>query len=201
MASNVVFQNVNKSGDIEFRVKFGRNKSLVYRKHEQFYYLDLYDNKFGKARFNGICLGLDEIDFLLSIWSDLDSLKTIFPAVKAAEESSSRIHQQEASSWVITHQPTTFAYPHPLEPFQPQAAAYRQTSAFMHPALHAIKQPPPSPPAGSQQIYQCQEAVPLSNYPQKRGLTSYSTDYDTEISSKQTMTPAVIDTGMKKNEI
>ncbi|CAC5369322.1 unnamed protein product [Mytilus coruscus] len=199
MASNVVFQqNVNKSGDTEFRVKFGRNKSLVYRKHDQFYYLDLYDNKFGKARFNGICLRLDEIDFLLSIRSDLDSLNTIFPAGKAAEESSPRIHQQEASNRVITYQPTTFAYPHPPVPLQPQAAAYKQTAAFVHPALYSFKQPPPSPPAGSQQIYQCQEAVPLRNYPQKRGLTSYSTDYDTEISSQQTVTPAVIDTGIKK---
>lgn len=61
MASNVVFQQNGNSGDTEFRVKFGRNKSQVYRRHEQFYYLDLYDNKFGKARFNWICLGLDEI--------------------------------------------------------------------------------------------------------------------------------------------
>ncbi|VDH94121.1 Hypothetical predicted protein [Mytilus galloprovincialis] len=87
MASNVVFQQtVNKSGETEFRVKFGRNKSLVFRKHEQFYYLDLYDNKFGKARFNGICLGLDELDFILSIRRDLDSLSSVFPAGKAAED-------------------------------------------------------------------------------------------------------------------
>ncbi|CAC5381023.1 unnamed protein product [Mytilus coruscus] len=119
----------------------------------------------------------------------------VFPQM----ESSPRIHQQEASNRVITYQPTTFAYPHPPAPLQPQAAAYKQTAAFVHPALYSFKQPPPSPPAGSQQIYQCQEAVPLRNYPQKRGLTSYSTDYDTEISSQQTVTPAVIDTGIKKN--
>ncbi|CAG2219528.1 unnamed protein product [Mytilus edulis] len=160
MASNVVFQQtVNKSGETEFRVKFGRNKSLVFRKHEQFYYLDLYDNKFGKARFNGICLGLDELDFILSIRRDLDSLSSVFPAGKAAEESSHRIQQQEASSRVTTYQPTsTFAYPFPPAPLQPQAVAYKQSAAFIHPSLNAFRQPPPSPPAGSsQQIYECEE--------------------------------------------
>ena len=53
--------------------------SLVYRRHDQFYYLDLYDNKVGKTRFNGICLGLDELDFLISLRSNLDSLQSCFP--------------------------------------------------------------------------------------------------------------------------
>ncbi|CAC5400610.1 unnamed protein product [Mytilus coruscus] len=115
-------------------------------------------NKFGKALLNGICLGLDEIDTLLSIRSDLDSLKTIFPAKKAAEESSPRIPQQEASSRAISYQPPTP---------QPQASTYKQ-AAVSHPEMYSIKQPPPSPPAGSRQLYQCQEAVPLRDYPQER---------------------------------
>lgn len=81
-SNNIVFQQTtNKSGDTEFRVKFGRSKSLVYRRHEQYYYIDVYDNRPGRSKFNGICFGLDEIDFLLSIRSNLDSLKTCFPQV------------------------------------------------------------------------------------------------------------------------
>jgi len=81
-SNNIVFQQTtNKSGDTEFRVKFGRSKSLVYRRYEQYYYIDVYDNRPGRSKFNGICFGLDEIDFLLSIRSNLDSLKTCFPQV------------------------------------------------------------------------------------------------------------------------
>jgi hypothetical protein len=79
-SNNIIFhQTTNKNGECEFRVKFGRNKSFVYRGHDQFYYLDLYDNKVGKTRFNGICLGLDELDFLISLRSNLDSLQSCFP--------------------------------------------------------------------------------------------------------------------------
>ncbi|CAG2245749.1 unnamed protein product [Mytilus edulis] len=46
---------------------------------------------------------------------------------KVVKQSSPRIHQQEASSRVITYQPTTFAYPHPPAPLQPQAAANKHT--------------------------------------------------------------------------
>lgn len=90
MASNtVVFQQVtNRNGETEFRVKFGRMKSLVYRRHEQYYYLDLYDNRIGKSKCNGICLGLDELDFLISIRSNLDSLQNCFPPMVSVQFSS-----------------------------------------------------------------------------------------------------------------
>lgn len=78
-SNNIIFhQTTHKNGECEFRVKFGRNKSFVYRRHDQFYYLDLYDNKVGKTRFNGMCLGLDELDFLISLRSNLDSLQSCF---------------------------------------------------------------------------------------------------------------------------
>ncbi|VDI56327.1 Hypothetical predicted protein [Mytilus galloprovincialis] len=111
------------------------------------------------------------------------------------EKSSHRIQQQEASSRVTPCQPTsTFAYPFPPTPLQPQAVAYKQSAVFIHPSLNAFRQPLPSPPAGScQQIYECEEVVPTGNYPQKRGFT-HTTDY-----IQQTVTPAVIDAGIKKN--
>ena len=77
--SQLVFQQTtNGEGETEFRMKFGRNKCLVYRKHDQFYYVDLYDNKPGKVKFTGMCLGLDELDFLISIRQQLDTLQSSF---------------------------------------------------------------------------------------------------------------------------
>jgi hypothetical protein len=62
--NDVIFQQVtNKDGDMEFRLKFGGIKSLVYRRHSQYFHLDLYDNKPGRYKFKGIAHGLDEIDF------------------------------------------------------------------------------------------------------------------------------------------
>lgn len=61
MASNNIsfHQTTNKNGECEFKVKFGRSKSFVYTRHGNFFYLDLYNNKVGKTKFNGICLGLE----------------------------------------------------------------------------------------------------------------------------------------------
>jgi len=79
-SNNIIFhQTTNKNGECEFKVKFVRSKSFVYKRHEHFFYLDLYDNKVGKTKFNGICLGLDELDFLISLRSNLDSLQSCFP--------------------------------------------------------------------------------------------------------------------------
>lgn len=64
--NDVIFQQVtNKDSDMEFRLKFGGIKSLVYRRHSQYFYLDLYDNKPGRYIFKGIAHGLDELDFYL----------------------------------------------------------------------------------------------------------------------------------------
>ncbi|VDI38010.1 Hypothetical predicted protein [Mytilus galloprovincialis] len=104
---------------------------------------------------------------LQTLEKDIEQASEIYLNVKP----SPRIHQQEASSRVITYQPTTFAYPHPPAPLQPQAATNKKTVVFVHPDLYSYKQPPPSPPAGSQQIYQCQEAVPLRNCTRKGGWT------------------------------
>jgi len=53
MASNdVIFQQVtSEDGNTKFRLTFGRMKSLVYRRHGQYFYLNLYDNKPGKYKF------------------------------------------------------------------------------------------------------------------------------------------------------
>jgi hypothetical protein len=73
--NDAIFQQVtNKDGDMEFRLKFGGIKSLVHRRHSQYFYLDLYDNKPGRYKFKGIAHGLDELDFFfISIRNNLDS--------------------------------------------------------------------------------------------------------------------------------
>lgn len=77
-SNNFVFQQTtNSRGKFEFRVKFGRNKSFVFRKHERFYYLDLYDNRLGRVK-SGIYIGLDELDFLRG---NLDTLLNCFNPV------------------------------------------------------------------------------------------------------------------------
>lgn len=88
MASNTIMfqQYTNKhSGDCEFRVTFGRHKAAVFRRYENHFYLDVYDNKLGKTKFNGICVGLDELDFLISIRGNLDQLKSSFPQMVSAK--------------------------------------------------------------------------------------------------------------------
>jgi len=66
---------------MEFRTKFGRQKPIVSRKHIEsgFHYVDIYDNRPGKV--DRIGLGLDEVDQLISLRTDLDSLKPCFTEV------------------------------------------------------------------------------------------------------------------------
>lgn len=52
--------------------------NCVHRRYDIFY-LDLYDNKVRKTKFNGICLVLDELDFLISLRSNLESVQSCFP--------------------------------------------------------------------------------------------------------------------------
>jgi hypothetical protein len=64
--NDVIFQQfTNKDGDMEFRLKFGGIKSLVHRRHSQYFYLDLYDNNPGRYKFKDIAHGLDEIYIFL----------------------------------------------------------------------------------------------------------------------------------------
>ena len=74
-------QKYNSKGELEFRTKFGRQKALVLRQHEAtgFFYVDLYDNRPGKSDHLGI--GMDELDILISIRPNLDSLKGYFKEV------------------------------------------------------------------------------------------------------------------------
>ncbi|VDH93026.1 Hypothetical predicted protein [Mytilus galloprovincialis] len=50
-------------------------------------------------------------------------------------ESSHRIQQQEASSRVTTYQPTSHLPTFSTSTLQPQAVAYKQSAAFIHPSL------------------------------------------------------------------
>lgn len=78
---NIVFQQkYNSRGELEYRARFGRQKALVLRKHVDFFYLELYDNRPGKTGHIGP--GLDELDSLLSMRTNLDSLKTYFSQVR-----------------------------------------------------------------------------------------------------------------------
>ena len=77
---NVIFQQrITSKGKIEYRTKFGRQKALVFRKHAGFFYVELYDNKPGKS--DRIGLGLDELDYLIQLRPNLDTLKPSFTEV------------------------------------------------------------------------------------------------------------------------
>ena len=77
---NIMFQQrSNSKGVVELRAKFGRQKAMVFRRHEGFFYLDLYDNKPG--RFGKISLGLDELDGIISLREYLNTFKICFPTV------------------------------------------------------------------------------------------------------------------------
>jgi len=77
---NVVFQQrTNSKGDIQYRAKFGRQKAFVFVKQRDFFYIDLYDNRPGKT--DKIGLGLDELDALIKLRPNLESLKHCFQEV------------------------------------------------------------------------------------------------------------------------
>jgi len=77
---NVIFQQRTTSkGKTEYRTKFGRQKALVFRKHVGFFYIELYDNKPGKS--DRIRLGLDELDYLIQLRPNLETLKPGFTEV------------------------------------------------------------------------------------------------------------------------
>lgn len=75
--SNVFQQVTSKDGETKFRQKFGRQKALIFRRHDatSLFYLDIYDNKNNRY----MCLGMDELDFIVNIRSSLDILKPHFP--------------------------------------------------------------------------------------------------------------------------
>jgi len=78
--NNTIFYQVNgKNGEIRFRAKFGRQKVMVFRRHDEtkYFYVDIYDNKHSRY----MCIAMDELDFLCSIRSSLEFLKTSFPKV------------------------------------------------------------------------------------------------------------------------
>lgn len=78
-------QRVISKNEVEFRSKIGRNKAIVFRRHDEtgYYYIDLYDNRKPKpghsSRSSHICLGMDELDALITLRTNLDSLKACFP--------------------------------------------------------------------------------------------------------------------------
>ena len=77
---NVIFQQrITSKGKIEYRTKFGRQKALVFRQHVGFLYLELYDNKPGRS--DKIGLGLDELDYLIQLRTNLETLKPGFTEV------------------------------------------------------------------------------------------------------------------------
>lgn len=78
--NTTIFHQVNgKNGEIRFRSKFGRQKVMVFRRHDEtkYFYVDIYDNKNGRY----MCIAMDELDFLCSIRSSLEFLKSSFPKV------------------------------------------------------------------------------------------------------------------------
>lgn len=70
---------MEKNGEIGFRTKFGRQKVMVFRRHDEtkYFYVDIYDNKSGRY----MCIAMDELDFLCSIRSNLEFFKSSFPKV------------------------------------------------------------------------------------------------------------------------
>ncbi|CAG2222413.1 unnamed protein product [Mytilus edulis] len=79
MAENVVFQQrINGKGNVEFRTKFGRSKAIVMRRHDGYFYIDMYDNRPGKS--DRISIGTDELELLCNMKGSLESLKSHFPA-------------------------------------------------------------------------------------------------------------------------
>ncbi|CAC5362563.1 unnamed protein product [Mytilus coruscus] len=78
MADNVVFQQrINVKGNVEFRTKFGQSKAIVMRRHEGYFYVDIYDIRPGKS--DRISIGTDELELLCNLRGSLDSLKSHFP--------------------------------------------------------------------------------------------------------------------------
>ena len=73
-SENFFQQKVNIKGETEFRTRFGRHKALVFRKHRDFSYIDLYDNR--PLKICHIGLGMDELDVLLTMRTNLNALKT-----------------------------------------------------------------------------------------------------------------------------
>lgn len=75
MACNTVVFNetFSKYGRLEFQTKFGRNKTLTFKKSGRgFYFLDLQSGNF---KFN---IGLDELDELFTLRGQLEVLTGCF---------------------------------------------------------------------------------------------------------------------------
>lgn len=73
--SHHVFQKVcSRNGETRFRTKFGRNKI---RRHDEtgYFYLDLYHNKFGGAAAEHMCFGMDEMETLIELFGNIETIK------------------------------------------------------------------------------------------------------------------------------
>lgn len=80
MENTLIFQQkINSKGNLEFRTSFGRSKAIVLRRYNDYFYVDIYDNRTGHTE--RISLGLDEIDFLVNARDTLEQLKGYFPAM------------------------------------------------------------------------------------------------------------------------
>jgi len=76
---NVVFeQRTNVKGETQFRVRFGRQNTFVFCKHQEsgYFYIDIYDNRPGKN--DRIGLGLGELDSIIKLRPNMETLNKLF---------------------------------------------------------------------------------------------------------------------------
>ncbi|CAC5368616.1 unnamed protein product [Mytilus coruscus] len=79
MAENVVFQQrINGKGMSNSEQSSGEVKPIVMRRHDGYFYIDMYDNRPGKS--DRISIGTDELELLCNMKGSLKSLKSHFPA-------------------------------------------------------------------------------------------------------------------------
>ncbi|CAC5391318.1 unnamed protein product [Mytilus coruscus] len=80
--SHHVFQQVcSRNRETRFMTKFGRNKTMSFRRHDEtgYFYLDLYHNKFRGAAAEHMCFGMGEMETLIELFGNLETLKKCFP--------------------------------------------------------------------------------------------------------------------------
>ena len=68
--NTTIFHQVNgKNGEIRFRSKFGRQKVMVFRRHDEtkYFYVDIYGNKHSRY----MCIAMD-VNENLHIYHDLN---------------------------------------------------------------------------------------------------------------------------------
>lgn len=77
-------KKVKSNGSVEFRTKFGRDKSAVMSKGGDYFYINLYDNR-SKYKGNKIFFGFDELEELVKITGAMNTLKSEFRQVSSFE--------------------------------------------------------------------------------------------------------------------